>query len=164
MNRAGGAGGAFSMEKMELANRPDSETTALVELSKVDLENRRVKAMSRAATAMMASTAVLLVLVLGLIVTVAVMMSRINDTLSSIADSVGPSAVATAVSTLQSSLDNVQGTTGNFLSLSGDAELMGSKLLEAANQSISILSNTNQMAENLLAHPTIRMDLGGANR
>lgn len=159
MNRAGA--GVLPMETVGLKNQPDNETSALVELSKVDLENRRVQAMSRIATAMLASTCLLLLLVLGLVLVIGIMLNRLNDSIADIADSVGPAAVSNAVATMQASLDNVQGTTGNFLTMSGDATAMGAKLLQAANESVSILQHTNHLAEDLLAHPTIRMDLGG---
>jgi hypothetical protein len=107
MNRAGA--GVLPMEIVGLKNQPDSETSALVELSKVDLENRRVNATSRIATAMLASTCLLLVLVLGLIITVAVMLNRLNDSIAEIANAVGPSTVSSAIATIQSSLYNVQG-------------------------------------------------------
>ena len=142
----------------------DGETQALVELSKVDLENRRVKAISRASQAMVASTCLLLLLVLGLLLVVAIMMNRLNDSIAEIADAVGPAAVANAMATVQKSLENVQGTSGNFLSASSSIDAMGSQMLIAVNESISILTNTNQMAEKLLAHPTIQMQLGNPAR
>ena len=152
----------LSLEKLERARTgADAETDTLVTLSKVDLENRRLQAMNTAAKAMLASTCTLLVLVLGLLILLAVSFNRLNNSIADIASSVGPAAVAQAMATMQASLNNVQGTTGNFLSMSGDATVMGTKLLQAANESVSILQHTNHLAEDLLAHPTIRMDLGG---
>lgn len=163
MSRGGApGGGASALEKMEL-NRPDaanSETSALVELSRQDLENARVKSMTRASQAMMCTATLFLVLVLALVLVVGIMMQRLNDTLSEIADAVGPSAVAALMQGVQASVDNMQGTTGNFLSTSGSVDQMGHALLVAIGQSVDILNNTNQLASNLLAHPTISMELG----
>lgn len=54
----------------------------------------------------------------------------------------------------------MRGTTGNFLSTSGSVDAMGAELLVAVGQSVDILNHTNQLAANLLAHPTVSMQLG----
>lgn len=154
--------GTNALEKMEL-RRPaadSNETSALVELSRQDLEQARVKAMTRASQAMMCTALLFLILVLALVVVVGVMMERLNSTLAEIADAVGPSAVHAAVQGVQASIDNLRGTTGNFLSTSGSVDQMGQSLLVAVGQSVDILNSTNKLASNLLLHPTVSMQLG----
>jgi len=166
MNRAPTLPVIDKRERVELT-RPEAgsrDNDDLLELSRLDLEAQRVRALTRSSWVMLASSGLLLLLVLGLLIVVSVMMNRLNDSIAEIADAVGPSAIAHAVAMIQKSLENAAATSGNFLSLSENSAVMGDQLLLAVNQSVSILSSTNQLAETLLAHPTITMALGNPTR
>ena len=69
-------------------------------------------------------------------------------------------AISASMNSLRNSLHNMEGTSVNFLDMSSDAGLMGDQLLLAVNRSISILERTNDLAGQILSHPTITMALG----
>ena len=154
--RVGLADGAMlSNVKLSVPATSDSERASLVELSKHDVEQARIRAMQRAGTVMLASTALLLVLVLGLLITLAAGMANLNSHLRTISDTLSPATVSAAVGSVTHSLDNVAKSSDNVLMLSGDAGTVGERLVEAANQTVTLLHTANAMASSLMAHPTL---------
>jgi len=75
--------------KLNAAAANDAENQVLVELSRADVETRRVSAMHRAASAMLGATALLLVLVLGLLIAISVGVHMLNARLGEISDAIG---------------------------------------------------------------------------
>lgn len=143
--------------KLTVPATSDAERASLIELSKHDVEQARIRAMQRASTAMLMATALLLVLVLGLVVTLAVGMATLNGHLQTISETLSPQTVTAAVRAVTHSLDNVAKSSDNVLLMTNDAGTVGERLVEAANQTVTLLYTANAMASSLMAHPTITL-------
>jgi hypothetical protein len=148
--------------KLRMPSTSDAERDSLVELSRHDVEQARIRAMRRAATSMLAVAAVLSVLVAGLLIAVAVGLAQLNTHLGSISSTLSPDTIAAAVQAVTHSLNQAAKSSDNILGLTADAGTVGERLVVAANQTVNLLYTANALGNSLLAHPSVTMALGQA--
>lgn len=159
-----GERGSSNMDgiKLRVPSTSDAERDSLVELSRHDLEQARIRAMRRAATAMLAVAAVLSVLVAGLLIAVAVGLAQLNTHLGAISETLSPDTISVAVGSVTHALDRAAKSSDNILDLTADAGTVGERLVVAANETVNLLYTANSLGNSLLAHPSITMALGQA--
>lgn len=148
--------------KLSMPATSDAERDSLVELSRHDVEQARIRAMRRAATAMLAVAALLSVLVAGLLIAVAVGLAHLNTHLASISETLSPTTISAAVGAISHSLNNAARSSDNILDLTADAGTVGERLVVAANQTVNLLYTANALGNELLSHPQVTMALGQA--
>ena len=115
------------------------------------------------------SLVLLLVVLLLLAFTVSVVyglyhfLGSMTSALESIQDTLSPATLRRAVSSVQGSLDNVYNTTGNVFNVSESAEVLADKMIETINNTATLMAHANAMGQQLLAHPTVTLALGGGS-
>ena len=115
------------------------------------------------------SLILLLVVLLLLAFTVSVVyglyhfLGSMTSALESIQDTLSPATLRRAVSSVQGSLDNVYNTTGNIFNVSESAEVLADKMIMTINNTATLMAHANAMGQQLLAHPTVTLALGGGS-
>ena len=109
-----------------------------------------------------ASTLVFLCFVTTLSIIVGITATSISRSLQDIASTLSPETVQAAATGIQKTIDSGYQSATNLESFTSDTAAMGELLVRAINETVALIGTGNAMAERLLAHPTLQMQLATA--